>query len=116
MNAEPALLGPLLKAQRAKTQIQELNVALRAFLKSTSHKIVSEVYPETDEEIWRFELSKKPSHELSILTGEILHNLRSALDNMLSEIVVRISKKTDSKVEFPFGRNFDEFEAKLLKQ
>ena len=35
---------------------------------------------------------------------------------MLSEIVVKISKKSNSSVGFPFGRDFGEFEAALLKQ
>ena len=44
------------------------------------------------------------------------HNLRSALDQALAEIVVRISNRSEAKVEFPFGLNFGEFQAALAKQ
>jgi hypothetical protein len=109
-------MAPRAKTERAKTQIRDLDFAIRAFFKTAGYGVVSEVYPETDEEIWRFELRKPLPHDLSVRVGEILHNLRSALDNMLAEIVVTVAKRSDTKVEFPFGRDFSEFEAALGKQ
>jgi hypothetical protein len=111
-----SFVAPLAKVERAKTQINDLDVAIKAFFASAGYEIVSECYPETDEEVWRFHLDCKLPNDLSVRTGEILHNLRSSLDQMLAEIVVRISHRSESKVEFPFGLNFGEFETSIGKQ
>jgi hypothetical protein len=116
MNSERLFVAPVAKVERAKTQINDLDVAIKAFFAVAGYEIVSECYPEADEEVWSFQLKRKLPHDLSVRTGEILHNLRSALDQMLGEIVVRISKRTESGVEFPFGLNFGEFETALGKQ
>jgi hypothetical protein len=116
MNSESSFIAPFAKIERAKTQINELNIAIKSFFETTGYEIVSEVYSETMEEVWRFRLKAKLPHDLSVRTGEILHNLRSGLDQMLAEIVVKISKKTESGVEFPFGLDFGEFETALGKQ
>jgi hypothetical protein len=116
MHPTSAFLAPLAKSDRAKTQIQELSLAIRSFFEFAPYKIVSEIDTKADEEVWRFQLMRKLPAELSVRTGEIFHNLRSALDQMLAEIVARISKRSESGVEFPFGLNIDEFETALRKQ
>jgi hypothetical protein len=108
--------APFAKAERAKTQINDLDLAIKAFFEATPYEIVSEVYPEADEEVWRFQLTRKLPHELSVRVGEIFHNLRSALDQMLAEIVVRVSKRSETSVEFPFGLDFNEFKTALGRQ
>jgi hypothetical protein len=116
MNLIPVFMAPFAKAERAKSQINDLNLAIRDFFKATPYEIVSELNAEADEEIWRFQLTRKLPHDLSIITGEIFHNLRSALDQMLAEIVVRVSKQSEDGVNFPFGLSLDEFETALRKQ
>jgi hypothetical protein len=116
MNFEPSFVAPFAKVERAKTQINDLDAAAKAFFAAAGYEIVSECYSETGEEIWRFQLTSKLPNDLSVRTWEILHNLRSALDQMLAEIVVRVSKRSESKVEFPFGLDFGESETALGKQ
>jgi hypothetical protein len=108
-----SFIAPFAKVERAKTQINDLNVAIKTFFATASHEIVSECYPEAGEEIWRFQLPSKLPSDLSVRTGEILHNLRSSLDQMLAEIVVKVSKRSESKVGFPFGMDFGKFETAL---
>lgn len=116
MKPDAPLVGPLLKAERSKSQIEEINKVIGSFVDRRPYKIVSEYYPDADEEVWRFQLTEMPPPQLSIIVGEVFHNLRSALDNMLAEIVVKIEKRSDTKVEFPFGLGPDEFETALGKQ
>jgi hypothetical protein len=116
MNSERAFLAPFEKTERAKTQIQDLKIAIKSFFESVSYQVVREVDPEAIEEIWGFQITTKIPGALSIMAGEILHNLRSALDQLAAELAVRIAKRTESKVEFPFGRDFNEFETALRKQ
>jgi hypothetical protein len=108
--------APFAKTERAKSQIQELDQTIKSFFKSTPYQIVSQVDPEVDEETWRFQLTSKLPHELALRTGEIFHNLRSALDQMLAETVVRVSKRSETGVEFPFGLTINDFETSLRKQ
>jgi hypothetical protein len=116
MAAERTFLAPFEKIKRAADQITELDTAIRAFFKATSYEIVSHVDLEADEEVWRFQLTGKIPHYLSVQVGEILHNLRSALDQMLAEVVVRVSKRSESGVQFPFAVSLDNFEAALGQQ
>jgi hypothetical protein len=116
MNLIPAFVAPFAKTERAESQINDLNLAIRAFFEATPYEIVSEVDPQADEEVWRFQLTRTLPNDLAIRTGEIFHNLRSALDQMLAEIVVRVSKRSETRVEFPFGLTVDEFETALRKQ
>jgi hypothetical protein len=116
MNSEPSFIAPFAKVERAKSQINDLDIAIKSFFATARHEIVSECYPEVGEEIWRFKLSDKLPNDLSVRTGEILHNLRSSLDQMLAEVVVRISERSESKVGFPFGIDFGKFETALEEQ
>jgi hypothetical protein len=116
MNLETVFIAPFAKVGRVKAQINELDTAIRAFFEVTPHEIVSECYPDRDEEVWRFHLTRKLPYDINVRVGEIFHNLRSALDQMLAEIVEQTTNRTETKVEFPFGRSFDEFEAALGKQ
>jgi hypothetical protein len=116
MNTERTFLAPFAKTERTKTQIQEFQAAIKTFIDSAGYGVVREVDVQADEEIWGFRLTRRIPNDLNVRAGEIIHNLRSALDQMTAELAVRISNKSDSKVEFPFGRNVDEFEIALGKQ
>jgi len=116
MNSVEPFIAPFAKTERAKTQISELDHAIKSFFESASYEIVSNCDSETDEEVWRFQLSRKLPNDLSVRAGEILHNLRSSLDQMLAEIVRRISQRSEARVEFPFGTDFGKFEVALRKQ
>jgi hypothetical protein len=116
MNSTSTFTAPYAKAERAKTQINDLDLAIRAFFEAARYKVLSEVDPQADEEVWRFRLTRKLPPDLSVRTGEIFHNLRSALDQMLAEIAVRVMSRSETKVEFPFGLDFQQFETALRKQ
>lgn len=116
MNTERAFVAPFAKVDRAKTQIQDLEIAIKLFFDTKPYQIIRQLDVQANEEIWGFRLSKAITADLSIRVGEIFHNLRSALDQMVAEIVVNVAKRSEAGVEFPFGSNFGEFEASLLKQ
>jgi hypothetical protein len=109
-------IAPFAKVERAKAQINDLNTAIESFFETTPYEVISESYLERDEEARRFQLTRKLPHDINVRVGEILHNLRSSLDQMLAEIVQRTADRTETKVEFPFGRSVDEFETALRKQ
>lgn len=116
MNADRAFIAPFAKVERAKAQIQELELAIKSFFDATPYQVVRNLNIEANEEIWGFRIPTDIPPAISVMVGELFHNLRYSLDQMIAEIVVRISKRSEARVEFPFGRDFGEFETALLKQ
>jgi hypothetical protein len=116
MISSPTFVAPFAKIERTTFQINDLNLAIKSFFEATPYEIVSEVDVQADEEIWRFRLKGSLPNDFAVRTGEIFHNLRSALDQMLAEVVVRVARKSEDRVEFPFGLGPDEFKTALRKQ
>jgi hypothetical protein len=65
-------------------------------------------------EVWRFALPEIPT-DMNVTVGNILHNLRSPLDQMLSAVAL-LSHDSPHGVAFPFGRTKYEFKIALGKQ
>lgn len=115
MHHEP-LLAPMAKIERTKTQIEEFHVAVRKFLDATPYKIVSTIYPDADEEVWSFRLTQKLPPDLSVRCGEILHNLRTALEQTLIEVIVTRDNGVQTGIAFPIGKDEEKFRDALRKQ
>jgi hypothetical protein len=71
MNLVGTFIAPFAKAERAKTQINDLDLAIKAFFEATPYEIVSEVYPEANEEVWRFQLKRKLPRSLGPSGGDL---------------------------------------------
>jgi hypothetical protein len=65
-------------------------------------------------EVWRFVVPEIPT-DFNVTVGNILHNLRSPLDQMLSAVALQ-THGSANQVAFPFGRTRDEFKTALSKQ
>lgn len=65
-------------------------------------------------EVWRYQVPEIPE-SMTIIVGNILHNLRAPLDQMLTEIAL-ITDPSPRHVSFPFGRTKQFFEANLAKE
>lgn len=109
------LCGIFAKTERAKAQIRDLNTRIKDFYDTHPYEVVSELNAKGDREIWRFKLSRKLPAEISVIIGEILHNLRSPLDQILCAIAIKQGGNEDG-IAFPRGRDRKEFEAALRKQ
>lgn len=103
------------KTERTITQTEDLHQRLEAFFNSKPHEIYSELNGGGTQEVWRFRLARKLPFEIPIIVGEILHNLRSPLDQILCAIALTHSG-TEEGVGFPRGRTKDEFNRAISKQ
>jgi hypothetical protein len=65
-------------------------------------------------EVWRYAIPDIPT-SLNVMTGTILHSLRTPLDQMLSTITAQ-THGTVTGIGFPFGNDQDRFEAALAGQ
>ena len=114
MNPEP-LLDSRAKIERTITQIEELKNGIKAFFESNPYEVRADLDPDGVSQVWKFRLSKKPPRLLSVMTGEILHNLRSPLDQVCCAIAV-LNGASETAVAFPIGQTLQEFETALDKQ
>lgn len=112
---DDTLRGLFAKTKRANAQIEDLEQRIDAFFKSGPHDIVSKLSRDGTQEVWSFRLNQKLPDDIPVIIGEILHNLRSPLDQILCAIALKHSGSQDG-VAFPRGRNREEFRRALSKQ
>src|SRR4051794_26998502 len=107
------LAAPFAKIERAETQIAELSERIREHFSACTIKIVSRIDTVADEEIWSFKVTKPLSSDIAVRVGEILHNLRSALDQAVTEIASRADGGGEYGTNFPFGSSEADFTTSL---
>ncbi len=67
-----------LKVERAEYHLDDLNNILNSYRNSGSFKVLEERKP--GEWIWTLKSIEPPPNNLSLVVGDVVHNLRSALD------------------------------------
>ena len=85
----PSLDGPLLKLDRALQQIQALNAEINHFrsrLKANPDPVRVEFDQESLEHVVILNVNEEPPAEWSTWVGEIIHDLRSALDHFVWQL------------------------------
>ncbi|RWN24372.1 hypothetical protein [Mesorhizobium sp.] len=100
VNTDP-LLGPKLKIERAKRHVSDFETAMKAFFESGPYELVADIDPKTGEEVFRVRVHQCVPDEFSIITGDIVHNLRSALDQMICGLVRANRKQVSGGNGFP---------------
>ena len=103
--SEMNLVGIHAKLFRAEQQIQNIIDEADALCKRVKQGIVRDVCSD-DEQIWIYR-NETPEAPLrwSILIGEILYNLRSALDHMVWQLVLSNEQAPGRHNEFPIAKN-----------
>lgn len=104
--------GSFAKVKRTEAQINDFGVAVRAFFDGSPYERFSEVNPDAFEEVWKFRLTSVIPLDIAVRAGEVLFNLRSALDQVACALAIKhsgLSKDT----YFPFGKTLDIFEREL---
>src|SRR5882672_11176105 len=100
--AQSQFVTARLKIQRANRHIKEIITGIEEESSSAdSYRLSVEPDPETGGEVLCFEVVKLLSPAFSLITGDAVHCLRSALDHMMSEIFALRTKKDPSRIHFP---------------
>jgi hypothetical protein len=115
MDSRDPLRGIRLKVQRAKDQIEFLNKEVSAFLGNTSYLPALSYHGDTQSFSVRMHITAECPTMWSILAGEVLHNLRSALDHAVYELVILNTgtpppSKSRSRNQFPIFVDAAEFD------
>lgn len=114
MKPEP-LLAAFAKLERSVAQIGDFNDRISAFFQTNPYQVLAELNADRTCQVWKWRLARKLPLEWAVIAGEILHNLRSPIDQVVAAVAV-LHCGQESGVAFPFGRNLQEFETALGKQ
>src|SRR5262249_38393088 len=116
----PPLDNLLLKVERAKKHFLELEAAENSFHQSKPYRFRFEGNPQTGERDYYLAEAEPIPEELSLIIGDALNNLRSALDHTAYQLacVGAGAIKPFPNVKFPTGDNEKQYRhqrAKALK-
>lgn len=98
-----ALGGVFAKIRMADSQLKLLDRKWGEYLRSEPrpYDFIVHINPETGGHTIYAEIVQEPSAMLSVLVGDILHNLRSGLDHLAWELVKRAGGKPGRHTSFP---------------
>jgi hypothetical protein len=103
------LAGPLRKIERANHHIHDLRERVNEYLREALFQIKIR-NTSSPEKRWVYTEEKNPiPPDVALITGDVVHNLRSALDHICWGMVVPIVTKKGS-VGFPFVETQDKLE------
>jgi hypothetical protein len=99
--------GILAKVSRAHDQVEMLYSEIDAFFRRKRYELVFETNPEQTEIYTVVKERERVPLMWSILIGEIIHNMRSALDHLVWQLVIRETglPPATSKTGFPIFLN-----------
>lgn len=89
-----------LKVARAQKHLVELEEQIRIYSDTRPYQIRWERVPKGQSRTWRavLRITRQPDEELSIILGDVVHNLRTSLDHLAGALVPR---SRASKTSFP---------------
>jgi hypothetical protein len=96
--------APKLKIERARAHIEELDATINAYLAGNPCALVVEPFPGPaymKSHAWIARIRKPIPLTSSVIIGDAVHNLRTALDLLICDLA-RINSKSYKKVYFPF--------------
>ncbi len=97
------------KIDRAKQHMVELRKEIKNFSDTHPYKISTKRDPLTNHLIYYVARAESLPLQISLITGDIIHNLRSALDHLAYELfIVNLGNATNARhIYFPIAENFE---------
>lgn len=97
------------KIDRAKEHVQNLYVAIRAFLDSSPYSVAFDSNFQTDGLEWRLTKSAVIPTTISATAGDVIQNLRSALDHMVWLLVLANGGTPKIFTGFPIAKSAEQY-------
>jgi hypothetical protein len=111
------LNGPWAKIDRATEHLKTLEFGCRLFLHMKPYHLTAEFEPDVGYHVVRIRVRRQVPLELSMVVGELVHSLRSALDQAVWLLACRSNpvetlwpEKIDRKIAFPFAEQRKTFQ------
>jgi hypothetical protein len=99
----------LVKPNRAKKHIRDLNDACDAFDKSHPYVVSTDINPQTREYTYKIESIQSVPLEIAAIAGDALQNLRSALDHLAYRLVEVAGGEPTSRTGFPIFESAEKY-------
>lgn len=99
------------KIERAKQHIADLQRTFDAFVQRNPHEFLTENDPQTGALTIQVRLREPIPHDLPLILGDAVHNLRTALDHAMWELIEIDCGTQDRSTAFPFSKNRKDYEA-----
>jgi hypothetical protein len=96
------------KVERAKEQIKYLETGIHAFFSRNVYRIVRNDDPKTEQWVWIVRISERIPLRFAVIVGEIVYDLRSALDQLICSFIDPAKLHRGSG--FPIMTTLQEFE------
>ena len=104
------------KIERANRHIDELEAAISAFRSSDKHRFVFEKDASGGIAKVSHESSAEVLEVVSLITGDVVHNLRATLDHIMFEVVTSLDPTVDPDIiKFPISNNENAIKTALQK-
>ncbi len=101
--------GPNLKIQRAKKHISELHHEVATYIARHPYRMVVQQDTDPGYYCWVLRITEEIPEQLSVIIGDVVHNLRATLDLLACELV-RLNGADTHNVYFPFSADQNGFE------
>ena len=98
INIDRLFIGSKLKIERANKHIGDLNILIEGFNNADSCRLHIEEDAKTGNNFLKIESIKPLPSDMVLIMGDAIHNLHTALDLMMCEIVLAPDRNT----KFPF--------------
>ena len=107
------LVGVRAKIERAKKHVGELQIALGAFYQTNPYVVRPEDDANTGDLIYRLCAAASIPIEIPIIVGDVLHNLRSAMDHLVWQLVEANGNAPRERATcFPVGESPEKHESR----
>jgi len=108
--AKPELAGARAKIERAKEHIRNLDREKTIFLASDAYKVTPEFYVEKNVTAYFLDKCLVMPENISLLIGDAVHNLRTALDYLAYSLIPVIPGEDRTHIYFPICESAKKYE------
>ncbi len=104
-DAHHPLFGCTLKLRRAHEHLEALDGLVQSFRRRDPHEIRTYFDAEAQECLVWTRIREEPLPEWSLIIGDIVHNLRSSLDHLAYQLVIKNQREPTDRTSFPIFHN-----------
>jgi hypothetical protein len=103
------LIGIRAKIERAKQHVRDLEIAVQAFRNTNLYGFQIEDDLQTGEKIHRVHIRSQTPDDFSLMIGDAVHNLRSALDHLAWQLVEANGNPPGKGTYFPISETLTKY-------
>lgn len=115
MSSDP-LEGPKLKVERADTHISDVGDCIKQYFETCPYTTFTELDASGEREFLKLRLTNPPPRKIAVVVGDVVHNLRSALDQLACCLAIKNGFPDASDTYFPFAASREIYESKSVQK